>query len=110
MTERERLAASAMERVRAELGRTSIATDVFAKRVIHLTLDAVSADPTETVSPEMQDALQECIQCFDNMREAVWQAGLEGSSTWDEIAGAADMYGVQDRAKRALNGSKANAV
>ena len=61
-TERERLAAEAMEKVRAELGRTPISVDVFIKRVIHLTLDAAFADPTYVQAAQTRKELRKCLE------------------------------------------------
>ena len=64
-------------------------------------LDKYQAAQTEI--ERLRDALERARTTMRNMADFAFQVGLEGTTEWDKIAGAAGLHGAIDEAAAALD-------
>lgn len=53
-------------------------------------------------APDMLEALKACLVTFEALASNAFHEGLEGTSEWDRIAGAADLHGRTDSVRAAI--------
>lgn len=72
-------------------------------------LDAQASARLIAAAPELLAALERADAMIDRMCTQALACGVAGTPDWDEIAGGADMFGVQDGIKAALAKARGDA-